>query len=418
MKAFLTVVVIAAAITALLLPCGSAARAGFDNFTYSNEFDAGHFSDIAETDWFARFVLDACNYGFFKGKSESVFDPGGLLTLGEAVKLAARLHSVYHTGGADFSENVPFYAVYAEYALSHGITDSRGEYEAPISRSQFAALVYNALPPEALPILNTIPDYGICDVVPDMDFYEAVYSLYRAGVFIGADRYGSFLPDANITRAEACVVLVRFADEASRAPATPPARIPAEAIYQRSAPAVFMLETFDSDGESIRTGTGFFISDTGLAVTNLHVVDAATSITARLSNGDVCPVQKTDASSDEFNLAILSVDIGKNAARHLNLADSDLTATGSTVYVIGNPLSLVNTITVGVVSNAYRELDGTVFFQFTAPISFGSGGSPILNTLGQVVGVASSSYIDGQNLNLAVPANFIKELLAPSIHDY
>ena len=95
---------------------------------------------------------------------------------------------------------------------------------------------------------------------------------------------------------------------------------------------------------------------------------------------------------------------------YLHLADSDLVVTGNTVYALGSPRDLINSITDGIVSNTNRIVDGSTFMQFTAPISFGSGGSPVLNTLGQVVGVASSSFSYGQNLNLAVPVNFIKEL--------
>jgi S1-C subfamily serine protease len=123
-----------------------------------------------------------------------------------------------------------------------------------------------------------------------------------------------------------------------------------------------------------------------------------------------------NASSAEYNLVIFSVDLGAGEdggaadVSYLRLADSDLAVEGSTVYALGNPLALVHTITDGIVANVYREVDGNIFFQFTAPISFGSGGSPVLNTLGQVVGVASSSFSYGQNMNLAVPANLIKEL--------
>lgn len=419
------------------------AFAGFDNFFYSPGYVSGQFDDVAVSDWYSRYVEDACNYGFFRGKSPTSFDPGGLLTYGEALKLVIRFSCVFKTGSADFAEYDPFYAVYAEYALKNGIIESSIDYTAPATRSQFASLIYAALPPDALTPINSIPDNGICDVVTDRSFAsfnsggavsaDSVYQLYRAGIFTGADDYGSFNPEAGVTRAEACAIMVRLADPLARVKAEPPARIPAEIIYTRSIDAVFLLETFDKDGKSIRTGTGFFITDTGYAVTNLHVIDNAASAEVTLSNGDVFPVLGVNASSEDYNLIIFSVDFekklnvpddtnstdgsgsiydpGDHRLSYLKLGDSDLAIEGSTVYALGNPLALVHTITDGIVANTYREVDGNTFFQFTAPISFGSGGSPVLNTLGQVVGVASSSFSYGQNMNLAVPANLIKTLV-------
>jgi len=403
-----TVLVIALLIA--LSASALAVRTGFDNFTYSGLYTATQFHDISGKEWFTRYVEDACNFGFFREKSENIFDHGGLLTLGEAVALAARLSSIYNTGSADFEESVPFYNVYADYALSHGIIDSHGDYNEPLNRATFAKILYNALPQEALPAINDIADYGICDVIPGVGSGSAVYALYRAGVLAGADRYGTFFPDLNITRAEACAVTVRLADPATRVNSNPATRIPAEVIFQRSADAVFMLETFDSDGNSIRTGSGFFISDIGLAVTNLHVFDNAARATATLFSGDVRPVSGVLDVSEEYNLTIFLVDSVSEGSCYLHLADSDLVVTGNTVYALGSPRDLINSITDGIVSNTNRIVDGSTFMQFTAPISFGSGGSPVLNTLGQVVGVASSSFSYGQNLNLAVPVNFIKEL--------
>ena len=401
---------IAAAILASLTGFAAAEQAGFENFTYSNNYTAGQFRDVRETDWFRPYVEDAYNFGFMRGKSDSTFDPGGRLTLGEAVTLAARLSSIYHTGKADFRESTPYYSVYADYALQHGIIDQHGNYTAAVNRAQFAVLMYRALPQEAFPQINEIPDYGICDVPSGTATGAAVYALYRAGILTGSDRYGTFFANSNITRAEACTVMVRLAFPAARVRTLLPASIPVEAIFQRSANAVFMLETFDRRGNSIRTGSGFFISDTGLAVTNLHVIENAVSATITMYNGDVYAMRGVRAISEEFNLIIFSIDSNRSGWPYLTLADSDTISAGNTVYALGSPRSLINTISEGIISFSRREIDWETLIQFTAPISFGSGGSPVLNTLGQVVGVASSSYTYGQNLNLAVPINYVKGL--------
>ena len=186
--------------------------------------------------------------------------------------------------------------------------------------------------------------------------------------------------------------------------------IPAEVIFARSTDAVFMIETFDSHGETIRTGSGFFISETGLALTVLHVLDNAASATITLYNGDVYPVRGANSVSEEFNLAVISIESDKTDWPYLALADSDSIEVGNSVYVIGSPLGYFNTMTAGIISTVTREVEGAELIQFTAPISFGSGGSPMLNSRGQVIGLASSSFSYGQHMNLAVPVNHIKSM--------
>ena len=410
MKKVVTISLTTALILLLSASVLAASTDGFANFTDSGSYTAGQFRDVNANDWFAPYVEGAYNYGFFQGKSIDTFEPGGLLTLGEAVTLAARLMSIYQTGSAVFPESTPFYSVYADYALSNGIIDGHGDYSAEVTRSRFAELMFRALPAEAFPEVNAISDYAICDVTPDASYGSAVYTLYRAGVLSGSDRFGTFFPDSDITRAEACAVMVRLANPALRQRVALPSAIPAELIFTRSTDAVFLIETFDEFDDSIRTGSGFFISDSGYAVTNLHIFENAARAEITLSCGDVYPIRGAYAVSEENNLVIIAIDSDAGGWSYLNLADSDLIEVGNTVYALGSPLALINTITEGVVSSKSRELDGQVFIQFSAPISFGSAGSPVLNSLGQVIGVASSSFSYGQNLNLAVPVNFIKEL--------
>ena len=410
LKRFLAVI-LAATLAAAAAPAAAlAAPGGFGNFSSSGEYAAGQFRDVDDASWFALYVESAYNIGFFRGKSAELFDPGGLLTLGESVTLASRLRSIYRTGSAVFAETTPYYAAYAEYALENGIIGEHGEYGSIVTRAVFAELVYNALPPEAFPEINAVPDYGICDVVPGMRCSEAVYALYRAGVLTGSDRFGTFFPESSITRAEACAVMTRLALPAARLKTILPEILPAELIFERCTDAVFIIETFDANDESIRTGTGFFITGDGLAVTNLHVIENAARATVTLSDGSVYPVCGVHAVTEENNLIIFSIESESAGRSCLALADSALIETGNTVYALGSPLAFINTITEGIVSTKSRVVDGQEFIQFTAPISFGSGGSPLLNTRGQVIGIASSSFSYGQNLNLAVPVNFLKDL--------
>jgi serine protease Do len=78
---------------------------------------------------------------------------------------------------------------------------------------------------------------------------------------------------------------------------------------------------------------------------------------------------------------------------------------------IGNPLSLESTVSNGIVS-AIRTLDeaGGKFLQVTAPISPGSSGGPLFDMAGEVVGITTSSFKGGENLNLAIPINDGKKI--------
>lgn len=388
----------------------SAAGPGFGNFKYSNIYKAGQFRDVTGDEWFAGYVGDAYNYSLISGKSADHFDPLGVLTLGEAVTLAARLRSVYYTGSAVFPESEPYYMAYAEYALRNGIISSHGDYSAPATRARFAELICNALPVEAFPQINAIPDFGVCDVMPGADYGRAVYTLYRAGVLSGSDGYGSFFPRSTVTRAEVCLIMLRSADPAFRVVFVLPDRLPADVIFRRSCDAVFMIETFDKNGNSIRTGSGFFISPDGRAVTNQHVLEGAVSASITLYSGDSYPVRGIYAYDVGLNLAVFAIDAERSSWSYLEFADSDLIEEGNHIYTIGSPWELINTITDGIISSKLRDVSGESLIQFTAPISFGSGGSPLLNALGRVIGVASSSFSYGQNLNLAVPINNMREI--------
>jgi tetratricopeptide (TPR) repeat protein len=83
---------------------------------------------------------------------------------------------------------------------------------------------------------------------------------------------------------------------------------------------------------------------------------------------------------------------------------------GETIFAIGNPEGLEKTISTGIVG-ALREYDGRKLIQITAPISHGSSGGPVLNAVGEVVGVTVAMLEGGQNLNFAVPTEILRELM-------
>lgn len=91
---------------------------------------------------------------------------------------------------------------------------------------------------------------------------------------------------------------------------------------------------------------------------------------------------------------------------------SSVPRTGEEIYVLSNPEGLLGTISRGIVSGGTRTIKGISLLQIDAPISAGSSGGPVLNVYGEVVGVATGSFLAGQNLNFAVPSSSIRSMLA------
>ena len=189
----------------------------------------------------------------------------------------------------------------------------------------------------------------------------------------------------------------------------------AEQIAEKALAATVYLEMKDRNGETLGFGSGFFVKE-NLIATNFHVIEGAAKGTAKLVGKYTTYTIEGVTATDETNdLALLKVKAyGVNP---LTLGDSDNIKIGATVYVTGNPLGLEGTFSVGIISNR-RDRYTTKRFQMTAPISPGSNGGPVLNRKGEVIGISVSVYpgLDTQNLNFAIPANYLKKLLNQSRH--
>ena len=183
-------------------------------------------------------------------------------------------------------------------------------------------------------------------------------------------------------------------------------------LVKRVKPAVVAIATYDSSGEALMTGSGFFLRP-GQVVTNLHVVRGAARAEIKTldGKGKVYPVTGALAVDEEGDLALLNVEMPLERARTSELA-SELPDEGETIFVIGNPLKLEGSVTDGIVS-AVREVPNSYrIIQITAPISHGNSGSPVFNLRGQVLGVVTVKVTNGQNINLAIAAARVGELKA------
>ncbi len=170
-------------------------------------------------------------------------------------------------------------------------------------------------------------------------------------------------------------------------------------------------------------GSGVIISADGYILTNDHVAGNAKEITVTLTNGEkyAAELVGTDLISD---VALLKID-GKNLP-HVKLGNSDDVIIGEWVIAFGNPFGLFDisdkpTVTVGVVSATNMNLrgqEGRVYrgmIQTDAAINSGNSGGPLVNSLGEVIGINSVIYTPNQGsigLGFAIPINRVKSIIS------
>lgn len=187
-----------------------------------------------------------------------------------------------------------------------------------------------------------------------------------------------------------------------------------EDIYANNRYAVVTVVTFDASGNAKGVGSGFFTSSEGEIITNYHVIEGATSLLVKLLNGAMFPVSGLLASAPDKDIAVLKVD-GKELSK-VNLGSLKSVRVGQTVFALGSSLGMEQTFTSGMV-NSLRdgsEVDMPKLpkvIQHQAPISLGNSGGPLFNNQGLVVGINTFIVKGGQNLNFAIPIDYVKPLL-------
>lgn len=201
---------------ALLAACALPAfgeESGFVNFQKKvNSYTEDMFPDVP-LDWYTEYVAVVYELGLMQGDEKGSFHPENGVTLAETAALAARLHRIWYTGSAEFTQGEPWYQVYVDYCRENGILDGEfGDWNAAARRSEFAALLSRALPASALPAYNPdIMEGDIPDVPADGENAAEIYLLYRAGILTGNDQYGTFSPDSEIRRSEVAAIVSRMA---------------------------------------------------------------------------------------------------------------------------------------------------------------------------------------------------------------
>ena len=163
--------------------------------------------------------------------------------------------------------------------------------------------------------------------------------------------------------------------------------LPLEELVLRTKPAVVYLKGLD------KSGTGFFVTETGVIATNAHVARGEESLQALLPGGGQLEAQVVYID-DNLDIALAKVD-GKNLP-HLALADASTVQQGESVIAIGNPgEAMAFSVTKGIVSavGKFPDAGPGTWIQTDTPINPGNSGGPLLNSHGEVIGINTQKLI-------------------------
>src|SRR3954454_22300426 len=203
-------------------------------------------------------------------------------------------------------------------------------------------------------------------------------------------------------------------------------------IYKKVSPGVAFIEAdvventnspfgFPQQQRGTATGSGFVLDKQGYILTNAHVVNGASNIQVHFGQGDSVGAKLIgkDLSTD---LALIKVDPSKTKLDPVPLGDSSKLKVGDPAVAIGNPFGFDDTVTTGIISALQRQINAPNGFsidnviQTDAAINPGNSGGPLLNAVGQVVGINSQIATGGGGsgsvgIGFAIPINTAKTVI-------
>jgi 2-alkenal reductase len=201
------------------------------------------------------------------------------------------------------------------------------------------------------------------------------------------------------------------------------------ALYEQANPGVVSIAVNVDQGGVIGqgAGSGFLIDQQGHIVTNNHVVAGAQAVTVVFFEGSQLNAEIVGLD-DDSDLAVIQVESLPEGVHPLPLADSDQVRVGEWVVAIGNPFTLSNTMTIGIVSALGRTISSEVtpfsipqVIQTDAAINPGNSGGPLINLTGEVIGVNAQIATDAgvranAGVGFAIPSNIVRRV-APVLID-
>ncbi|OLS40983.1 trypsin-like peptidase domain-containing protein [Bacillus sp. MRMR6] len=171
------------------------------------------------------------------------------------------------------------------------------------------------------------------------------------------------------------------------------------------AQSVVLINVYNNQKELLGRGSGVVITEDGFILTNFHVIQKGEVYGITFENNETeYFTNRLVKYHQNYDLALLKID---QRTEPLLINPQEKLVRGQKIVAIGSPLGLFNTISDGIISG-FRDFGDIEVLQITAPISAGSSGGALIDLYGNLIGITTAGFDEGQNLNLAVGTKYIK----------
>ncbi len=178
-----------------------------------------------------------------------------------------------------------------------------------------------------------------------------------------------------------------------------------DSVYRKTMGSIAVVTAYNRAGDPLTEGSGFVASEDGAIVTNYHVVGIAKAIKVRMGNR-VLDVQGVVYGDKDNDLVVLKTK-GKGMPA-VRFGDSDKLREGEKVYIVGVTEGVGVRVHEGVFKGTKTVINGRKALEITAPVSYGSSGSAVFNSNGEVIGIVTLFINRGTPLVWAMPVNLIR----------
>ncbi|MBI5559026.1 MAG: trypsin-like peptidase domain-containing protein [Deltaproteobacteria bacterium] len=185
-------------------------------------------------------------------------------------------------------------------------------------------------------------------------------------------------------------------------------------LVRKAAAATVMVLVHDEKSSRQSQASGFFISSDGEVITNDHVMAGISRASIKTSDGGIFAVSRVVARDVRSDLVRLAIRMPPNSVTPLQVSSTPAQQ-GDAVLIIGNPAGEEGVVSRGTILSLPSVPGFGHLLQISAAIKAGSSGSPLLNSEGEVIGVAAFQFSSGQGYNFAIPA--AKILAMPAVDE-
>ncbi|MGZ8433257.1 MAG: S1C family serine protease [Candidatus Binatia bacterium] len=204
------------------------------------------------------------------------------------------------------------------------------------------------------------------------------------------------------------------------------------ALFKQASPAVLNITSIGIERDMFTlnqyqmpqgTGSGFIWDNTGNVITNFHVIQNADAAQVTLADQSAYKARVVGVAPDK-DLAVLKIDAPTAKLQAIPLGTSKDLQVGQSVFAIGNPFGLDQTLTTGVISALNREIESLTrrpiqgVIQSDAAINPGNSGGPLLDSAGRLIGVNTAIYSPSgvsAGIGFAIPADTVNRIVTELI---